>query len=347
MSASEKRPAPVIYGCAGLELSADERDFFAEADPLGFILFARNCREPAQVRRLVDALRAGVGRADAPILIDQEGGRVARLGPPHWRRPPPAARFGALYGRDPEAAVQAARLNARLIAADLTELGIDVDCLPVLDLRMPGAHDVIGDRSFGGDPGTVAALGRAVCEGLLAGGVLPVIKHIPGHGRGGADSHLELPRVDVPAAELEQSDFAPFRALRDMPWAMTAHVLYAALDPDRPATTSPRVIADVIRGRIAFDGLLVSDDINMQALAGTFPERAAAALAAGCDIVLHCSGKLDEMRTVQPALPRMSDAAMRRIQRGEARKRQPEPFDRPVALAQIDRWLALADGAAA
>ena len=347
MSASEKRPAPVIYGCAGPELGADERDFFAEADPLGFILFARNCREPAQVRRLVDALRASVGRADTPILIDQEGGRVARLGPPHWRRPPPAARFGALYGRDPEAAAQAARLNARLIAADLTELGIDVDCLPVLDLRMPDAHDVIGDRSFGGDAGTVAALGRAVCEGMLAGGVLPVIKHIPGHGRGMADSHLELPRVDVPVAEMDRTDFAPFRALRDMPWAMTAHVLYAAIDRDRPATTSPAVIADVIRGRIGFDGVLVSDDINMQALAGALPERASAALAAGCDIVLHCSGKLDEMRAVQPVLSPMSEAARRRIGQGAARKQQPQPLDRTAALAELDRWLSLTDGAAA
>ena len=347
MSANERRPAPVIYGCAGPELGADERDFFATADPLGFILFARNCREPTQVRRLVDALRASVGRADAPILIDQEGGRVARLGPPHWRRPPPASRFGALYGRDHEAAVQATRLNARLIAADLRELGIDIDCLPVLDLRLPGAHDVIGDRSFGGDPEIVATLGRAACEGLLAGGVLPVIKHIPGHGRGGTDSHLELPRVDVPVAALERSDFAPFRALCDMPWAMTAHVLYAALDPVQPATTSPAVIADVIRGRIGFDGLLVSDDINMQALAGTLPERAAAALAAGCDIVLHCSGKLDEMQTVHPALPPPSDAAMRRVRQGAARKRQPEALNRAAALAQLDRWLALDDGAAA
>src|SRR3990172_9532156 len=273
--------SPVILGCAGPTPDAPERRFFRAADPLGFILFKRNCTAPKQVRLLVAELRDAVGRADAPVLIDQEGGRVARLGPPHWRTPPPAPRFGLLAARDRDAAAEAARVNARLLAADLAELGITVDCAPVLDLRLPGAHDVIGDRAFHSDPEVVALLGRAVAEGLLAGGVIPVVKHMPGHGRAMIDSHAALPRVATSRSELEHTDFRPFRALNDLPWGMTAHVVYEAIDPERPASTSPVVIGEVIRGHIGFDGLLVSDHLSMQALQGRLADRTRAALAAG------------------------------------------------------------------
>src|ERR671912_1086163 len=253
-----------IAGCSGPTLTARESAFFREAAPWGFILFRRNVEDRAQLRALGDALRETVGRADAPILIDQEGGRVQRLGPPHWPKYPP----GSAYGRipDPVARRELTRLGARLIAHDLRAVGIDVDCVPVLDVPVAGAHDVIGDRAYGRDPQTVAVLGRAAAEGLLAGSVLPVIKHIPGHGRAFADSHLQLPVVETPRAELEAHDFAPFRYLADMPLAMTAHVVYTALDRARPATTSRKVVRDVIRGSIGFDGLLMSDDLSMNAL---------------------------------------------------------------------------------
>ena len=315
----------VIFGVAGAELAAAERDFFRDADPLGFILFARNCRDPHQVRRLVAALRASVRRADAPVLIDQEGGRVARLRPPHWRDYPSAASIAALP--DPQAGA-AARLGARLIADDLATLGITVDCMPVLDLPVPGADAIIGDRAYGSAPARVGALGRAVCEGLLAGGVLPILKHIPGHGRAGVDSHLALPRVAASRAELEATDFAPFRALAHMPWAMTAHILYAALDDKNPATLSQRLIADVIRASIGFDGVLVSDDLSMAALPGRLGGRAAGAIAAGCDVALHCNGAFAEMMEIAAAVGPLSPAALARIERGEARRRIVEPFDR-------------------
>jgi beta-N-acetylhexosaminidase len=337
LSASRaRRPTGVVFGCSGTVLTHDERDFFADANPLGFILFGRNIDHPDQVRALVADLRAAVGRADTPVLIDQEGGRVARLRPPHWRQPPAASRFGAVYGRDPVAGLEAARLNARLIAAELTELGIDVDCAPVLDLPVPGAHDVIGDRALGTAPAAASALGRAVCDGLLDGGVLPVIKHIPGHGRAQADSHLELPVVAAPLAELERQDFAPFKALADMPWAMTAHVRYDAVDPAGPATTSAKVIGDVIRRGIGFDGVLVSDDLGMKALQGSFAERARGALAAGCDIVLHCSGELAEMRQVMEGAGPIGAATAQRLARGAAMRRTPEPFDPAVALRRLE-----------
>ena len=235
-------PAAVIFGCAGTRLAPEERRFFADANPLGFILFARNCETPDQVRALVTSLRDTVDRADAPVLIDQEGGRVARLKPPHWRAAPAAARFGDLARLDTKLGCEAASLNARLLAAELHELGIDVDCVPLLDVRAPGLHDSIGDRAFSDDPATVTSLGRAVCEAMLAGGVLPVVKHVPGYGRALVDSHLALPVVDVPRADLEAVDFTPFRALNDMPLAMTAHVLCRALDGDNPATSSPTVV---------------------------------------------------------------------------------------------------------
>ena len=314
--ADRPNPAAVIFGCAGERLQVDERGFFADADPLGFILFQRNCREPEQIRDLVSALRDSVGRDDAPVLIDQEGGRVQRLGPPHWRRRTAWRGFGDMAadrGLDP--AIEAARINAREMAGELVDLGIDVNCLPLLDVPVPGGHGVIGDRAFSNDPEIVAALGRAVCEGLLSEGVTPVIKHIPGHGRATVDSHSSLPAVDAPAEALE-ADFAPFRALRDMPWAMTAHVVYGAFDADAPATVSRNVIQQVIRGSIGYEGLLVSDDICMRALTGGPGARARAALDAGCDVVLHCNGDFDEMgETILGADP-MSGRAMARFRDG-------------------------------
>jgi beta-N-acetylhexosaminidase len=301
-----------IYGCAGLALSAAERDFFRQVRPWGFILFARNIESPAQVKALVGELRATVDDASAPILIDQEGGRVARLKPPHWRERPAAARFGALHETNPEAAREATYLNARLIAHDLASLGINVDCLPVLDVPAPGAHDIIGDRAFAADPATIITLGRAQIEGLLDGGVLPIMKHIPGHGRAGSDSHLALPRVAAALEQLSASDFVTFRSLDQCPIAMTAHVVYESIDPQRPATTSPKVIRDVIRGEIGFDGLLMSDDLSMKALDGPLSVRAKAALFAGCDLVLHCNGDMDEMRDVASEVTELDGQALRR-----------------------------------
>ena len=305
----------IVLGCAGYEVGASETAFFREADPLGFILFARNCDHPDQVRALVDSLRESVGRADAPVLIDQEGGRVARLKPPHWRAAPPPARFGDLAERDPERAVRAAWINARLLAADLAPLGITVDCTPLLDLRLPQTHGVIGDRAFGADPARVAALGRAVCDGLMAGGVAPVVKHLPGHGRARVDSHEALPEVNTDAARLAETDFAPFAALRDAPWGMTAHVVYTAFDPRWPATVSASVVAEVIRRRIGFDGVLISDDVSMQALDGDLRARTAGALAAGCDVALHCNGDLAEMEQVAAAAGTLAPAAEARLDR--------------------------------
>ncbi len=315
-------PAAVVFGCAADALGADERAFFAEADPLGFILFGRNCRTPSRLRRLIAALRASVGRPDAPILIDQEGGRVARLGPPHWRARPPPAAFGRLAARaGAAAACAAARTNARSMARELAELGIGVACAPSLDLAVPGAHRVIGDRAFAAEPALVAALGRAVCEGFRAEGVQPVVKHAPGHGRAVVDSHRALPAVDAPAALLAESDFAPFRALADTEWAMTAHVRYTAIDAARPATVSPEVVGEIVRGLIGFDGFLITDDIGMGALAGPLAERARAALAAGCDAVLHCSGGLAEMRAVMAGVGPLTARALARLGAG----RTPRP----------------------
>lgn len=323
-----------------------ERSFFAAVDPLGFILFARNCVDPPQVQALVSDLQKTVSRSDVPILIDQEGGRVARLRPPHWREAPAAARFAALARADQAQAEEAARLNARMLAEDLSALGITIDCAPVLDVPQPGAHEVIGDRAVGDTAELSALLGQAWCDGLLAGGVLPVIKHIPGHGRALVDSHVGLPVVTASRAELEQVDFVPFRALRMMPWAMTAHVVFTALDPLSPATTSPTVIQSVIRDTIGFDGVLVSDDICMAALGGQVAVRAAAALHAGCDIVLHCNGKLDEMETVAEVCPPISLQAQDRLRRAESMRRRPEPFDPSAAAARLAGLIAGAAGTA-
>ena len=331
-------PGAVILGCAGEELSADERRFFKAADPVGFILFRRNCRSPDQVRDLVAALRGAVGRGDAPILIDQEGGRVARLRPPFWRLYPSAACLASLP--DPQAEV-AARLGARLIADDLEQLGITVDCLPVLDIPVAGADPVIGDRAYGTEPGRVTKLSRAVCYGLLEGGVLPVIKHIPGHGRARVDSHHACPVVDTETDELSRTDFAPFHALAAMPWAMSAHIVYMAIDPTVPATLSRRVISEVIRGVIGFDGVLVSDDLSMHALGGDIAERAGRALAAGCDLVLHCNADRSEMEAIVAGAGPISTSAAERLARAEAMRHRSklQEFDRREAEEEFEALL--------
>jgi beta-N-acetylhexosaminidase len=287
-------------------------------------------------RSLTAAFRDTVGRADAPVLIDQEGGRVARLKPPHWRAAPAASRFGTLARRDLERAREAARLNARMLAAELFGLGITVDCAPVLDLAVPGASDVIGDRAFGSDLRLIAALGRAFCEGLLEGGVLPAIKHLPGHGRATVDSHHDLPVVETPMAELEASDFQPFLALNDQPWALTGHVVYTAIDPDHPATTSARVIEQVIRGFMGFDGVLVTDDLSMRALGGGFAERAAASLEAGCDVVLHCNAERDEMTAVAEGTSALTAQAERRLAAAAARPSAPEDVDLAIMTRRLE-----------
>src|SRR5258706_10184165 len=325
-----------ITGVSGLELSADERAFIAAERPWGFILFKRNIETPAQVTSLVRELRDLIGNADAPILIDQEGGRVQRFGPPHWPVYPPGAVFGVLYDIDRALGLSAARLSARLIAADLIELGVTVDCLPLADVPVAGADAVIGNRAYGTEPGKVAAIARAVTEGLELGGILPVLKHIPGHGRAPADPHFRLPVVDTPRAELERTDFAPFQPLADLPMAMTAHVVFSAFDPAHPATSSATIIEQVIRGVIGFQGLLMSDDVSMNALAGSIAERTRAIFAAGCDLVLHCNGKLDEMREVARQTPELSGKALERARRALASRRAPQAFDRLAARAELD-----------
>ena len=315
-----------ITGLAGLEISANERAFLRDAEPWGLILFKRNIDTPAQVSALVSSFRDMVGR-EAPILIDQEGGRVQRLAPPHWPAYPPGVRYSELYDRDRASGLIAARLGARLIAYDLRELGIDTDCLPLADVPVPGSDNVIGDRAYGTEPAKVAAIAGAVAEGLLAGGVLPVLKHLPGHGRATADSHLKLPVVDTDGATLERTDFAAFRPLADLPLGMTAHVVFSAIDPVQPATTSVTIVTQVIRGFIGFRGLLMSDDVSMGALSGTLAERSRAALAAGCDIVLHCNGKFDEMMQVAGASPVLSGAAAKRADAALMRRAAPQQFD--------------------
>jgi beta-N-acetylhexosaminidase len=332
-------PRPIVLGCSGKRLTAFERDFFAATDPVGFILFRRNCGSPEQVRDLVGSLRGCVGRDDAPVLIDQEGGRVARLRPPHWRCYPSAAQIAALPDPWAEAA---ARLGARLIADDLARLGITVDCLPVLDLPTSGADPVIGDRAYGSDPERVTRLAGAVCAGLLEGAVLPVLKHLPGHGRARVDSHYACPSVETSSEELAHTDFAPFRALAAMPWAMTAHIVYTAVDPSAPATLSARVIGEIIRDEIGFDGVLVSDDLSMRALGGRLGERTRGALAAGCDLALHCNEDPGEMEEVVAAARPLSPLTAARLQRGEEMRRGSalSGFDRREAETRFDALLA-------
>ena len=340
MSKTAKVPRAVVLGCAGSALSDAERRFFAEADPLGFILFARNVNAPDQVRALIGQLRDSVARDDALILIDQEGGRVARLGPPHWPELPAPRRAGDLAARDFDSGVEAACLLGRAIAEELAQLGITVACAPVLDVPVAGAHQVIGDRAFSDRPELVAALGRAFAESMIERGVLPVIKHIPGHGRALVDSHEALPRVNAAGDVLRATDFAPFRALSDMPMAMTAHVIYEAFDPDAPATTSKAVVNAVIRDNIGFDGLLFSDDLSMSALHGAIDARATGALEAGCDVALHCNGDMAEMEKVAAAVGLLSEQAQSRLNRAMAQKRDGEPTELAQLTARLTELVA-------
>jgi beta-N-acetylhexosaminidase len=329
----------VILPCSGTALTGDERAFFKDADPFGFILFRRNIGSPDEVRSLTSSLREAVGRA-APVLIDQEGGRVQRMGPPHWPKYPPTRRYGDIAANDPVTRREITRLAARLMAHDLASVGVSVDCLPVLDVPAPGSHEIVGDRAYSDDPLVVGTLGRAAAEGLMAGCVLPVIKHMPGHGRATVDSHHRLPVVHASLGDLEATDFVPFRMLADMPLAMTAHVVYTAIDPSAPATTSRTAVKRVIRGAIGFQGLLMSDDLSMQALAGSLGERAAAAFDAGCDIGLHCNGHAQEMVDVVANAPRLAGRARRRAEAALARLHHaPEPIDVAEARARLDAVL--------
>ena len=333
-------PTAAIIGVAGPELGAAERHLIEAHSPWGFILFARNCVSPAQVARLVEGLRAAGGDARAPVLIDQEGGRVMRLGPPHWPARCALRPIGRLAERDAAAGRAAAWLHARLIAADLQPLGITIDCAPVLDLALPECTAAIGDRALSAEPRLVGELGRASIEGFLAGGVLPVIKHLPGHGRARLDSHLSLPVVDAPRAVLRRTDWQPFVTCRGAPLAITAHVLFEALDPDRPATLSARVIEEVIRGELGFEGALISDDLSMGALAGSLGGRAAAARAAGCDLALHCNGRYDEMVEVLAAAGPLEGAPAARAARALDQLRSPEPLDLAAAETRLAELLA-------
>ncbi|MBT4588628.1 MAG: beta-N-acetylhexosaminidase [Rhodospirillaceae bacterium] len=329
----------VIFGCAGLELSPEEVAFFTKTQPIGFILFARNCDTPKQVQDLTQQLRDCIQSKDALILIDQEGGRVCRLKPPHWRHPPAAQVFAQLAERDLGLACEALTLNVRLIGQELRELGINVDCLPVLDIPEEGADSVIGDRAYGRDVDQIAALGRTACSALMHEGILPVIKHIPGHGRATVDSHKALPIVDTEHAELSQIDFMPFKVLADMPLAMTAHVIYSAIDADHPATTSKRVVKEILRDEICFDGLLMTDDLSMQALAGSFAERTRTSLEAGCDVVLHCNGEMSEMVEIATAVYDMTDEANERLAHALARIQHYETIDKEASLARLEELL--------
>jgi len=339
--AERTRRRAAVVGLAGTALGTEERALFRERLPAGVILFARNCASRDQVRALVAELRAVLGDDDLPVLIDQEGGRVMRLRPPEWPARVPARAIGALAERDPAAGREAARLQARLIAADLAALGITVACAPVLDLGLPGRTAAIGDRAYSADPRVVAELGRAAVEGFAAGGVLPVIKHLPGHGRAAVDSHVALPVVDAPQELLAACDWLPFLACRDAPMAMTAHVLYPGLDPDQPATHSAPIIEAVIRGRIGFAGVLLSDDLSMGALGGSLGERAARARAAGCDLALHCNGDLAEAAAVLDAAGPLEGRAAARLARALATRRPPEPLgDVAAAEARLAGLLA-------
>jgi len=341
------RSRAFITGVSGPELNAAERAFIRSERPWGFILFKRNIENPTQLTHLVEELRASLGIPEAPVLIDQEGGRVQRLGPPHWPVYPPGALFGVLYDIDPALGLSAARLSARLIAADLAESGINVDCLPLADVPVPGADAVIGNRAYGTEAHKVAEISRAVTEGLEQGGILPVLKHIPGHGRATADTHFRLPQVATPRAELERTDFAAFQPLADLPMAMTAHVVFSAIDPAHPATTSATIIQQVIRGVIGFQGLLMSDDVSMNALSGSIAQRTQAIFSAGCDVVLHCNGKLDEMADVARNSPELSGQALRRAEQALASRKAPQDFDRLRARAELEALMERAGTAGA
>ncbi|MGH1477710.1 MAG: beta-N-acetylhexosaminidase [Geminicoccales bacterium] len=329
-----------IVGVAGLTLEAAERQLFSENGPLGFILFARNCDHPDQVRALVDSLRALIDDSDCPILIDQEGGRVTRLKPPAWPAMPALRPIGRLGKVDLETAKQAAWLHARLIASDLEPLGITVNCAPVLDLGLSGQTEAIGNRAISDDPSVVAVLGEAMIQGYLDGGILPVIKHLPGHGRARIDSHLDLPKVEASRGLLKEQDWRPFCACATAPFGMTAHILFQALDGAAPATQSRTIIDEVIRGEIGFDGVLLSDDLSMEALGGSLHDRAAAAIAAGCDVALHCNGDLEEMSQVLAAAGELAGEAQLRVERARERRSAPLAFDREAGRQRLDELLA-------
>ena len=332
---------PAIFGLSGLTLTDDERAFFRESDPAGYILFGRNIETMAQVRALTDDLRTIHGREKLLVSIDQEGGRVARMRPPHFSPFPAGAAFDALYEIAPSSAIVAARANAQAMGIELAEAGITVDYHPPLDVRQPGAHDVIGDRAFGSEPLRVAALGRATIEGLALAGVAGCIKHMPGHGRSMCDTHKEMPVVTASEAELE-TDLAPFRALKDTPIGMTGHLVFTAWDPDCPATQSATVIRDIIRGKIGFDGLLLTDDLDMEALSGSVPERAEIAVKAGCDIALNCWAKMDDMIGIANRLPKMSEKTVKRLDRALAATGIAPQGDKAELLARRDNLLAIA-----
>lgn len=330
----------VIIGCQGEALTADEKKLFTEHNPLGFILFQRNCRTKEQVKELVDEMRDAVGREDAPVLIDQEGGSVARLKAPEWREFPPARKFGDLARKDAAAAEEAARLNAVLMATEMAGLGITVDCAPVVDVPSIDCHGFLADsRTFSRDPAIVNALGRAVCEGLLEGGVTPVLKHIPGHGRARVDSHKELPQVNATRDELEQNDYAPFREISRLPWgegvwAMSAHVLYTALDAEQPASVSPGITDEIIRREIGFKGFLVADDISMEALDGTLAERIQATLNGCADATLHCNGRFPEMKDALEAARTMTEGGLERFTESEKIRKNRQKDDIDTALVE-------------
>ena len=335
----KKEPSAVVFGCSGPTLTKDEVLFFRESQPYGFILFSRNIVNPLQLKNLILELREIIGRKNAPILIDQEGGSVQRLTSPHWRDPPPVELFGKLYKNSRNLGIEACRLNHRIIAAELFELGINVDCSPVLDVQQIGANKVIGDRAFSSEPLIVAELGRAACEGLLEGGVLPVIKHLPGHGRALSDSHAELPIINTSEKELKLVDFKPFQDLASMPWGMTAHIVYSKIDQKYPATLSPFIIKNIIRNFIGFNGLLISDDICMKALSGNFIKKARKTLDAGCDLVLHCSGDLNEMRETMLGVHELSESAKQRVLMIESSFKKPEQFDIKLAIEKFESLL--------
>ncbi|MBB5538182.1 beta-N-acetylhexosaminidase [Rhizobium giardinii] len=330
-----------ISGCKGLTITPEEKAFFAGERPWGFILFGRNIGEPEQISDLVASLRDSVGNPDAPVLIDQEGGRVQRIRPPIVPQYPNGAAIGEIYRRDREQGLRAAWLMSRLHAFDLMRFGITVDCLPVLDVPIEGSSDVIGNRAYGHDPQAVAAIGAAAAAGLKAGGMLPVMKHMPGHGRAFVDSHHKLPVVDVPFDELAKSDFVPFVAMKNELMAMSAHIVFTAIDPENPATTSPKVVEGVIRGHIGFDGLLMSDDVSMNALAGNIEERARGIVAAGLDLVLHCHGIMDEMLQVARVVPVISGATLRRVKAVEAGFAKPDSSDEAALRDEFNGMLAI------
>jgi beta-N-acetylhexosaminidase len=325
----------VIFGCNGASLMPDEFVFFSKIRPIGFILFSRNCIDPEQLKKLIKDLRKSINNDHAPILIDQEGGRVVRLLKPHWREPPASTLFADLAIKNIDLACEALNLNMRLVGQELRSLGVNVNCLPVLDIPFDGADPIISDRAFGVDPEMISILGRVACDALLMEGVLPVIKHIPGHGRANVDSHKALPTVRTDWAELSKIDFSPFKLLADMPIAMTAHVIYSAIDPKNPATTSRKVILDIIRKEIGFNGLLISDDLSMEALDGDFSYRTQAALAAGCDLILHCNGDMSEMREISNVVSDLSVKSADRLERALVQINRFETLDRQVALERL------------